>query len=500
MYLKETEAEDRELVDVLTIGIDQLLIFVRTSFLFLFSSVNIQQAGLFGAILTAFLVESRKELVEDPLQEILLVLRNASGIAIDQTPFKPSRVSQAVNGIWFFSLGLTLLSALAGVLSRGWLAKYIPANAGKRSNDACERYLRYLRATGWGLAPIVTAIPLLIQTALFLFSIGLVIFLFKDDLGISISLMVLTTLAVLVYIIFTILPWVFPACPFQTTISDLLPAVSKNRRYRESAPPENDATMRPTISTWGKTSHLWKEFRRKPKQIEIQGDILAWILTSSTNDTTIEEAVKALAGAESSTYLKRVLCESGASRILCQRFVKLFKVGVGLPMTNKQTMRAEVYLYAMLRIVEPVRPLSDEPATFEFISDSLLQLGQPLRRWDHFPEYLQPLACALRLEMLLVTGMDDPVDYREQTALNLEKMVESGLLPDIRWALVEAAFESLLGAQCEVKKSSIQILCKQWAIGKPSFFCSGTSAHRVSADSRNIFAEIRSLEGSTVSE
>ena len=413
-------------------------------------------------------------------------------------------MSQAVNGIWFFSLGLTLLSALAGVLSRGWLAKYIPANAGKRSNDACERYLRYLRATGWGLAPIVTAIPLLIQTALFLFSIGLVIFLFKDDLGISISLMVLTTLALLVYIIFTILPWVFPACPFQTTISDLLPAVSKNRRYRESAPPDNDATARTTLSTWGKVSRLWKEFSRKPKQSEIQGDILAWILMSSTNDATIEEAVKALAGAESSTYLKGILYESGASEVLCQRFVKLFKVGVGLPMDEEQTMRAEVYLYAMLRIVEPVRPLFDalarvnvisEPATFKFISDSLFQLGQPLRRWDHFPEYLQPLACALRLEMFLVTGLDDPVDYREQTASNLAKMTESGLLPDIRGMLVRAAFEGLLGAKSEVKKASIQILCKQWPIGEDSLFCLGTFTHWLSANSRDIFTDIGTPEG-----
>ncbi|KAJ7869451.1 hypothetical protein B0H14DRAFT_2289492, partial [Mycena olivaceomarginata] len=58
LYLKETEAEDKELAQLWQIGLDQLLIF----------------AGLFGAILTAFLIESRKDLKEDPLQEILQAL------------------------------------------------------------------------------------------------------------------------------------------------------------------------------------------------------------------------------------------------------------------------------------------------------------------------------------------------------------------------------------------------------------------------------------------
>ncbi|KAJ7229352.1 hypothetical protein C8J57DRAFT_1092604, partial [Mycena rebaudengoi] len=199
LYLKETEAEDMELAQLWQIGLDQLLIF----------------AGLFGAILTAFLIESRKDLKADPLQQILQALSNDSV----SEPFRPSRASLVVNAVWFSSLGLTLISALSAVLAKGWLAQYTPATPGIRSNDACERHLRYLRSREWPLAAIVGGIPLIIQLALLLFAAGLVVFTADDNLGISFALLAMTVLTVCLYFVATILPWLSPACPFQTTMS-----------------------------------------------------------------------------------------------------------------------------------------------------------------------------------------------------------------------------------------------------------------------------------------
>ncbi|KAF8521969.1 hypothetical protein BU17DRAFT_45361, partial [Hysterangium stoloniferum] len=104
LYLEEAEKEDKELVSSLKVGIDQLLIF----------------AGLFGAILTAFLIESRKDLQVDPLQEILQALQNPL-TATTSPPFKISKSSLIVNYLWFSSLALTLISALCAVLARQWL-------------------------------------------------------------------------------------------------------------------------------------------------------------------------------------------------------------------------------------------------------------------------------------------------------------------------------------------------------------------------------------------
>ncbi|KAJ7920522.1 hypothetical protein B0H13DRAFT_1453678, partial [Mycena leptocephala] len=194
LYLKETEAEDMELAQLWQIGLDQLLIFVCKV-----SSCVL--AGLFGAILTAFLIESRKDLKADPLQQILQALSNDSA----SEPFRPSTPSLVVNAVWFSSLGLTLISALAAVLAKGWLAQYTPATPGIRSNDACERHLRYLRSREWPLAAVVGGIPLIIQLALLLFAAGLVVFIADDNLGISFALLAMTVLTVCLYFLGTIL-------------------------------------------------------------------------------------------------------------------------------------------------------------------------------------------------------------------------------------------------------------------------------------------------------
>ena len=146
-------------------------------------------------------------------------------------PFRPLRSSLFVNAAWFWSLGLTLFSALAAMLAKGWLAKYTPATPGVCSHDACEWHLRYLRAQQWHLRMIVAGIPFLIQIALFLFAVGLVVFILGDNFGIGISFLVLTILATALYIFCTLLPWFSPACPFQTTMSDFIPRIGMKAAF-----------------------------------------------------------------------------------------------------------------------------------------------------------------------------------------------------------------------------------------------------------------------------
>ncbi|KIM22558.1 hypothetical protein M408DRAFT_51593, partial [Serendipita vermifera MAFF 305830] len=193
LYLKETEVEDREVTELWNSNLDSLLVF----------------AGLFASILTAFLIESRKGLDEDPqehlLKEILGALRNAPDASVEQ-PFQPGSSALHVNGLWFSSLTLTLISALGGVLAKGWLAKYNPASLRERSSDACERHLRAIRARQWQLEPFITSIPLLIQISLFLFFAGLIIQLLDNDVRIWATVVILVGSTMLMYIIGTFLP------------------------------------------------------------------------------------------------------------------------------------------------------------------------------------------------------------------------------------------------------------------------------------------------------
>ncbi|KAF8510466.1 hypothetical protein BU17DRAFT_19688, partial [Hysterangium stoloniferum] len=195
LYLKETEKEDKEFANSLQVGVDELLIFDI--------KLIVSQAGLFGAILTAFLIESRKDLQVDPVQEILQALQNQFATTPSQ-PFEVSKSSLIVNYLWFSSLALTLFSALCAVLAREWLAKYVPVSPGSRSSDACQRLFRVIKAQQWRLESVVTGIPLLIQLALFLFFAGLVLFTWNNSVALGVLMLFLTIFAAALYILGTL--------------------------------------------------------------------------------------------------------------------------------------------------------------------------------------------------------------------------------------------------------------------------------------------------------
>ncbi|TEB27433.1 hypothetical protein FA13DRAFT_1736559 [Coprinellus micaceus] len=69
-------------------------------------------AGLFSAVLAAFLIETRKDLQEDVLDEILQELRQSD------EPFEATVIAKWVNGLWFASLSLSLASALFVILAK----------------------------------------------------------------------------------------------------------------------------------------------------------------------------------------------------------------------------------------------------------------------------------------------------------------------------------------------------------------------------------------------
>ena len=80
---------------------------------------------------------------------------------------------------------------------------------------------------------IVGGIPFLIQIALFLFTVGLIVFILGDNFRIGMSLFVLTVLGTVLYVFCTLLPWFSPACPFQMTMSDFIPGMAMNSQYSD---------------------------------------------------------------------------------------------------------------------------------------------------------------------------------------------------------------------------------------------------------------------------
>ncbi|EIN09755.1 hypothetical protein PUNSTDRAFT_36794, partial [Punctularia strigosozonata HHB-11173 SS5] len=119
---KRLQLYDQEMIKGYSQDIDNLLIF----------------AGLFSAVLTAFLVEVYTQLQPDNTQLSVQLLSNISlqlqQISLNQAapaPVDPLNMSfqadshvVAINTLWFLSLILALASALLGIFVKQWLREY----------------------------------------------------------------------------------------------------------------------------------------------------------------------------------------------------------------------------------------------------------------------------------------------------------------------------------------------------------------------------------------
>ena len=428
------------------------------------------QAGLFAGILTAFLIESSKDLKEDPqqnlLKEILNTLRNSS----ESSTFEPEPSSLHVNGLWFTSLTLTLMSALGGVLAKGWLAKYNPASYRVQASDACARHLRASRARDWKLESLITAIPLLIQVSLFLFFAGLIIQVRDDDVRIWTTITILVGSTAVLYIFGTFLPFFSPACPFQTPISNLIPGGTGTDQYRDGPTTSNgpEEVYRSWMEyLYGHAKIFYQfleELHQKPEQLVVQLQILSSVITSSTKQATVEDGIRVVAGSKPTKELQDIMVQGGVRESLYKKLQDCVKVTPGLPKTIINPPLLEALLHALLRIEQPL--YIDAEVTGTLTVASQLPEGHALHRWDDFEPYLQPLAFSLRVHILLNYGQDDHEENWTQTIQSLERLASMGCSPHIRGVLFFAALRGFLRGQTLLRRACEQILSKQILIGE----------------------------------
>ncbi|KAL1760597.1 hypothetical protein FB107DRAFT_202794, partial [Schizophyllum commune] len=166
--LKMVTRHDAGMCQILREEIDSLLVF----------------AGLFSGVLTAFIMEAYKWLLEEPddltadyLRQIIALMSNSTISTVQPTtarPTLPDNVVSLINGLWFSSLILSLTSALVGIVSKQWLREYLRENGRSHETNLAVRQVKYEGLTNWYVGAVVTTIPLLLQIALFLFLIGVV--------------------------------------------------------------------------------------------------------------------------------------------------------------------------------------------------------------------------------------------------------------------------------------------------------------------------------------
>ena len=199
------EAEWRDLADT-------ILVFVSTSTLYDVSVMICLQDGLFAAFLSAFLVftipqlqANSTDVAMDVLIHISQQLSNSTTPAYDLPEFTVPPTIAAVNVLFFLSLALVLIDAFLAMLVKGWLQEF---DRGWRKYTvadlrAQERERRLQRLEHWKLTELVALLPILIQTSLLCFCIGLLVLLFPIH-RISAILASLGLVAGLIFYAFTI--------------------------------------------------------------------------------------------------------------------------------------------------------------------------------------------------------------------------------------------------------------------------------------------------------
>ncbi|ESK93821.1 hypothetical protein Moror_13071 [Moniliophthora roreri MCA 2997] len=138
-------------------------------------------AGLFSAVVTAFLIEAYQWLSEDPADTTVLLLTqifmqlNASQTILPERPkFEPDASSIRINCWWFLSLVFSLTSALFGLLCKQWLREQQRDPPTRTPAEALA--LRQIRRDGfekWGMSLFLSVLPILLEVALLFFFVGI---------------------------------------------------------------------------------------------------------------------------------------------------------------------------------------------------------------------------------------------------------------------------------------------------------------------------------------
>ncbi|KAH9954604.1 hypothetical protein BC827DRAFT_1158680 [Russula dissimulans] len=217
VVFNEGEKYDRTLVESWKGDMDGILIFT----------------GLFSATVAAFIIDGYKYLSRNPsdttnqlLTQISMQLSALAAGFEPPPPFAlpPFAVPAAmlhVNILWFLSLCLSVACALSATLVQQWARKYLlttqlPSSPQRRARVRTYLFQGVLR---FRLDTVANTVPLLLHASVFLFSTGLVEFLFQVNNALAYPLLACIVVCVIVYVVLTLLPLFYRDCPYLTPMS-----------------------------------------------------------------------------------------------------------------------------------------------------------------------------------------------------------------------------------------------------------------------------------------
>ncbi|KAG9082621.1 hypothetical protein FRC06_004920, partial [Ceratobasidium sp. 370] len=218
LYVDEAKEHDNELVESKNKNLDMMLLF----------------ATLFSAILTAFILDSKKLLQQDQADVMIMILltlaqsqqRIEQGVPlvlplVECPSFSAPLTARWVNGLWFTALALSLAAGLVAMLAKEWLTAFVASRPRPPRSYALTHQARLMGLKKWRTFHIIDLLPLVLHLSLLLFCLGLAIYLWTLDTAIAIADIVVGA-TVIFYLGTAVSAAMCDSCPFVTQISTYL--------------------------------------------------------------------------------------------------------------------------------------------------------------------------------------------------------------------------------------------------------------------------------------
>ncbi|KAF8211165.1 hypothetical protein K438DRAFT_1806791 [Mycena galopus ATCC 62051] len=292
VYVSEASKYDKALIESWRADMEGILIF----------------AGLFSAILTAFLIESYKTLNTDSgaLTVQLLaqisqqIASSANSVPLQLTPlrpFIPSTTSLICNALWFISLGFSLACALLATLVEQWAREFLHRTDMLSAPVVRARIFSYLYygLKKFRMHTVVEIIPFLLHVSLIFFFGGLVAFLVPVNNIMAIIAAILLIVVAAVYSALTLLPLRYLDSPYRTPLSSacwrllqLFRSMWQHRHRQRGlkSAPSQDESMVEAMSRTAMTI--------SSDRVERDSRALVWTMKSLVDDIELEPFVEAV--------------------------------------------------------------------------------------------------------------------------------------------------------------------------------------------------------------
>ena len=188
---------------------------------------------MFSAVSSAFIIDIYKQLQPDTsdqsaalLRAILLTLNhsaipNETHTVLAVQKYPPSEIV-TVNCLLYASLLLSLLAAFVAMLGKQWLNRYLGHKGGSTIERCGDRQRKFDGLQQWPFHLIIESLPVMLQIALLFLASGLCRYMITINTPVACTLITLTGLGVLFYVVVVIVGVSSYDCPFQTPASAIL--------------------------------------------------------------------------------------------------------------------------------------------------------------------------------------------------------------------------------------------------------------------------------------